>query len=917
VGGSVNEEETMNGARQENHGQDGALVEVGRLVELSQQAGVQRFRLAVVAVLAAFGWIACRQAGVQPMSQTRVLSEGWFLQDSSLVTTGGEELSSRELERDGWYPTAVPKTVLAALVENGEYPDPYFGKNLETIPRERFRRPWWYWTEFELSSPEVAAHPRLLLDGVNYRAEVWLNGRRIAGTDELIGVFRRFDLSVSEAVREGRNYLAVLVHPPQPGDLTIGFVDWNPRPPDENMGLWRGVSLRFSGPVSLEDPFVRTKLNLDTLQEAWLETTVKVVNRSGSPVDAELHLTFEGRDWTGRVSLAAGESRNLTISSDDLASLHVERPRLWWPHTVGEPNLYELQLSAAVDGSVSDRRRVCFGIREVSDYVNEEGHRGYKVNGREMLIRGAGWTDDLMLADTPERVRAQMEYVRSMNLNTVRLEGFWGNDETLYQAADELGILLMAGWSCQWEWEGYVGQPVDEFGAVDTPEEMDLIVRSLEDHVLWLRNHPSIFVWVLGSDKLPRPRLEESYLELFRRVDPTRPLLAACSWRTSEITGPTAVKMNGPYDYVPPVYWYEDRKFGGAFGFNTETGPGPQPPPIDSIRKMLPEENLWPIDDMWNYHCGRNEFNTLDRYVEALRRRYGEPQGVEDFARWAQVANYEAMRAMLEAFAARRPVSTGVIQWMLNSAWPEMYWQLYDWYLMPNGAYFGARTACFPLSVLYDYHQQAVYVYNDTLEERGDWQVEMTVLATDSQVHLKETVRVDLPASASKKVADVPAKREFGPVYFLLLRLLDGEGGERARNFYWLPARNDEMDYENSEWFVTPIRRFADLQSLRRLPAAAVTASAQPVRSENGRARTVVEIRNTADRLAFFVEMKLVSTADDLPVLPVFWGDNYVSLLPEETRRVELSFPADALRGGEPVIVLSGPNVETVRVSVP
>ncbi len=858
--------------------------------------------------------VSCRPEPEQPGVEVRELSAGWYIQDARQVVGGGEQLSTTE-DTAGWYPTRVPKTVLAALVENGEYPDPYFGRNLESIPGGRFQGPWWYRTSFTLTTRDVTSHPRLQLAGVNYRAEVWLNGLKIAGAEQVFGAFRRFDLDIAPAAREGKNHLAILVHPPQPGDFTIGFVDWNPPPPDRNLGLWRGVFLRLSGGLSLEDPFVRTRVNLETLEEAWLEPEVELVNRAGTPVEAEIEVGFEGQSWSERVRVPPGEPVLWRVTADRFPALHVRNPRLWWPHTLGEPNLYELELTARLGGTVSDRRRVRFGIREIADYLNPQGHRGYRVNGREILIRGAGWVDDLMLADTPERVRTQLEYVRLMNLNTVRLEGFWGNDETLYQAADELGILLMAGWSCQWEWDNYLGQPVDDFGGIDTPEEMELIVRSLEDHVRWLRKHPSIFVWVAGSDKLPRPRLEEDYLRMLRRVDGTRPLLAACSWRTSEVSGPTAVKMNGPYDYVPPVYWYDDRRHGGAFGFNTETGPGPQPPPIDSLRKMLPQEHLWPVDDMWHYHCGRNEFNTLDRYFDALRRRYGEPQGVEDFARWAQVANYEAMRAMLEAFAARRPEATGVIQWMLNSAWPEMYWQLYDWYLMPNGAFFGAQQACKPLTVIYDYGRREVVAYNDTLQDRFGWKVELVLLGTDSQVHVQEARLVDLPAGRPQAVMQVPAGRETGG-RFLLLRLLDGTGEEQARNFYWLASGEDVMDYPASQWFVTPIRRYADLRWLRELAPAAVTVEVEPLERKSGAARAVVRLKNTSDRLAFFTELKLVTTDGDVPVLPVFWEDNYVSLLPGESRRIGVRFAEASLGGGQAVVRVTGPNIPATRSAV-
>ena len=359
------------------------------------------------------------------------------------------------------------------------------------------------------------------------------------------------------------------------------------------------------------------------------------------------------------VDLAAGETRQLEISPTDFPQLSVDQPRLWWPTGMGDPDLYDLDLNVTVDGHLSDQQNITFGIRHIGDYLTEEGHRGYTVNGKKLLIRGGGWVDDLMLADDDQRLEDQIRYVQHMNLNTIRLEGFWGSSHRLFDLADRYGILVMVGWSCQWEWEEYLEGPVDEYGGIDTPAEIDLITRSLRDQVLWLRNHPSVFVWVLGSDMLPRPELERRYLAELAEVDPTRPALASCAVDVSEVSGPSGVKMNGPYDWVPPIYWYVDRERGGAYGFNTETGPGPQPPPVESIRRMMPEENWWPVDEMWDFHSGRNQFNTIETYHEALDARYGEATDLEDFARKAQIANYEGMRAMFEAFSIRRPVTTG------------------------------------------------------------------------------------------------------------------------------------------------------------------------------------------------------------------------------------------------------------------
>jgi exo-1,4-beta-D-glucosaminidase len=239
----------------------------------------------------------------------------------------------------------------------------------------------------------------------------------------------------------------------------------------------------------------------------------------------------------------------------------------------------------------------------------------------------------LLLDEDADKVKAQVDYVRAMNLNTIRLEGVWGSSQRLYDLADENGLLIMVGWSCQWEWQDYLGKKTDEhFGGLLSDADMELATNYLHDQVLWLRNHPSIYVWVLGSDMLPRPALEKKYDSLLAVIDPTRPTLKTCGDEASTVSGPSAVKMNGPYEYVTPDYWYLDTKNGGAFGFNTETGPGPQPPPLETLKRMFPEEKLWPINDFWNFHSGRGHFKDIKRYLLAFNIRYGEATNAEEFA---------------------------------------------------------------------------------------------------------------------------------------------------------------------------------------------------------------------------------------------------------------------------------------------
>ncbi len=840
----------------------------------------------------------------------RLLSAGWMIQASSEVKQTPGQVSRQGFDTRGWYSASVPSTVFAALVDNGSYENPYFGMNLDNVPTELFAEPWWYRTQFQLSDADAEKTVLLEFDGINHSANIWLNGERIATSTEVRGAFRRFQFDISGLVREGDNVLAVEALPPKPGDFSTGFVDWNPPPPDRNMGVFRDVRLRLCEGVSIENPFVQT--NLENPDQAVLTVTAALANHTNRSISGILE---------GRIG-AIGFSRAVAIeprgrSKIEFTDINIANPRLWWPHDLGTPHLYDLHLTFAVNEKPCDIAGLRFGIRKVEDYTNGAGHKGFKVNGREVLIKGAGWTDDLLLADTPESIDAQLRYVRHMNLNCIRLEGVWGKDHTLYDLCDEYGILMMVGWSCHWEHEQYLGKPVDDrYGGITSSEDVALIGKSWRDQVARLRNHPSIFVWAVGSDKVPAPELERRYIETFEKYDPSRPYLASTGGIgseqgvigdetvVSEISGCPGVKMLGPYAYTPPVYWYTDTARGGAYGFNTETCPGAVVPPLESIRKMIGDDHLWPIDEFWEFHCGLNEFKTLDRYQKAINRRYGKADNVEEFARKAQALNYELMRPMFEAFRANRPIATGVVQWMLNAAWPKMWWQLYDKYLMPTGAFYGAKKACEPLHLLYNYGDRGIYAVNDYADRLRSVTATIRVLDIDSTEVLKETFDIDLEPNSSAKVFDLPKLDGNITSYFLDLRLND----EKA-NFYWLSARPDVLDYRAKvePWpYYTPCKEYADLTALNSLPAAKVEIE-HKFETSGQEGKIEVRLDNVGEHIAFFLELKVLKKATGETVLPVFWDDNYVSLLPGESRTIRAVFPDS---GRDTIFAVDGWNLE-------
>ena len=461
------------------------------------------------------------------------------------------------------------------------------------------------------------------------------------------------------------------------------------------------------------------------------------------------------------------------------------------------------------------------------------------------------------------------------------------------------------------------------FGGVSTPEAIDLVAKSWEDQVIWLRHHASIFVWTVASDMVPHPDLERRYVQTFNKYDRTRPYLNSTGGIGSEqgiitdtevisdISGSSCVKMLGPYDHTPPVYWYTNKHLGGAYGFNTETCPGGAVPPIESIKKMLPETHLWPVDSHWDYHCGLYEFATMERYKEALDKRYGESADVEEFARKAQAMNYELMRPMFEAFQCNKGKATGIVQWMLNSALPNLYWQLYDWYLMPTGAYYGTKKACEPLHLLYNYGDNSVYFINDLEQPVKNYKARIRVYDIDSKELLNIVVDINADADSSKRLFKIPSLDGLSMTYFLDLRLLNEQGEEIGDNFYWLSQKEDVLDYDavlGDFTFHTPSKEFADLRQLNTLPKAELEIKEAQKKTADSLVYTVT-LRNKSDKISFLTELHLISKESGETVLPVIWSDNYISLLPSETKTVTANVEKRYLPQGEIGLKLNGFNL--------
>lgn len=863
--------------------------------------------------------------------KNETLTNDWKIQSVEQLREGGQEISTSSYQPNGWYEATVPATVLATLVEDKAYKEIYtdydqdeipknkdifFDQNLSKIPPYKFNVPWWYRTAFTLPEKSPGQTFRLRFDGINYRADVWLNGHKIASADTLEGSFRQFTINVTSYIKPGSNVLAVKVFRPGPGALAPGFADWNPVPPDHDMGLWRPVHLLISGPITIDQPFVQTEVDTATLTHADLTVSAVVHNYSQNAVrgDLEGFITKHGShiQFSKNITLDAGESKEIVFSPAQFSQLRMNHLELWWPHNLGKPNLYFLHLKFMADNKLSDDKTIHFGIRSVSDYINGEGFRSFKINGKKILVKGGGWTDHMLLNASHAYEQAEIDYALQMNLNAIRMEGFWGEDPYIYNLCDEKGILIQVGYSAQWEHANTFGTPVDEHGGIKTPEQMDLATQSFRDQIIWLRNHPDIFVWMYGSDKWPRPELEKKYLSVLKQYDPTRPALSSAGEDTSIITGMSAIKMRGPYDYVPPDYWYIDTLNGGAFGYNTETSPGPGVPVAESMKKMIPADSLWPISSSWLYHTAGDDyggFHNLTRYNHAMDERLGKPLNFDDYERKAQYLNYEGMRAMYEAFVANRFKSTGIIQWMYNSAWPKLWWQLFDYYLMPTGAFYGARKANEPIHISYNYGKEAVDVMNSTLENKRNLSAEINIYNFNLEHLLHQRISIGtLPGQKTNQIFVLPGNLPLSKTWFLDLKLYDSKHHIISSNFYVLSTEKDKLDEPKSTWFVTPQSQYADLKMLQQLPAVKLDIRKTFEQKEDTTFATV-KIKNNTSHLAFMVHLDLKKKETGQSVLPVFWDENYITLLPGEERTVKGYCHTRDLDDEQPSVTIDGWNM--------
>ncbi len=839
-----------------------------------------------------------------------ILHDGWNMQSSQTATASGKQITEKIFNTTGWYNVSVPTTIIAGLLANHVYNfDPFYAKNFEKLEDKRLDKTWWFRKEFKLPASEDSKNVILKLHGVNYKANIWLNGIKISDSSQVKGPFRIIELDVTKHINyNGNNVLALeIIRPFNPnkkdGDLAIDYADWIHYPPDYNGGIVNNVEIKTYDKVGVQYPLVTTHFDLPSLSIAHLSVYALVTNYTNAAQDAVIKGKVNSDvSFEQQVHLMPNEKKQIVFTSDDYPQLNINSPRIWWPWQYGEQPLNKIFISAETDNKTSNSITENFGIREITSALINNASREFIVNGKPIMLRGAAWSPDIFQRHSLQRDEQELKLVHDMNMNIVRSEGKFEDDD-FYDVCDEKGLLVMTGWMCCGAWQ----YPEKWSGA-----EHAVAMASDSSMIYWLRNKACIMVWLNGSDMPPHDTsVERNYLSIEDALHWPNPLISTADASQSKVSGFSGVKMNGPYDWVPPAYWESDSaEYGGAWSFATEISPGPSIPPYESLIKFLPKDSLWPTNSDWLYHCGTMQFGNTKIFDNALNERYGKSDVIKKYLAKAQLQNYEGHRAMMEAFGLHKyNTATGVVQWMLANPWPSIIWHTYDYYLYPAGTYFGMKKSMEPLHVMYSYTSNEVDIVNSLLQKFDGLTVKADVYNLDGTNKYSNTITTSVGEDGTQKCFILPQINDLSGTYFLRLELNDEKGKTQSINWYWLSKKSDDLNWKKSQWFYTPESSFADYTALNNMPQTNLNVDYKSDKKSNETKHTI-QIKNTGKTIAFFVHLRVLKEKNADDILPVIFSDNYISLAPGESRTIECSYLNKDAGNATPYILVSGWNLD-------
>ncbi len=900
------------------------------------------------------------------------LAGGWKLIPAPKVNANPAAISAANFDTREWWPATVPGTVLTTMVDRGVYPDPDYGLNNLAIPEDLNKQDYWYRNEFKAPKTGSGRHLTLTFHGINYKASVWLNGKSL-GT--ITGAFIRGVFDVSGVLKPGdTNVLLVRVSPPPhpgiPHEQSIKggagenggamcvdgptFVategwDWIPAIRDRDTGIWQPVTLTATGSVKIGDPQVVTSLPLPDTTRADVEITVPLVNSSATPVRGTLTAAFENVTVTKQVELAPGES-TVKLTPAEFKQLTVQHPRLWWPNGYGKPELYDLKLAFSENGQTSDTKQLRFGIREITyelslfdstghlrrveynpteartlaQHVVDVSHDGMreipatdpppadwppewrvgwtswaasltrqgedskaitglqdhkvapflviKVNGVRIAARGGSWgMDDARKRVSRERLEPYFRLHRDANVNIIRNWVGQSTEEVFYDLADEYGLLV---WNDFWDSTQNYNVEV---------QDPALFLTNARDTILRFRNHPSIVLWCGRNEGVPQPILNEGLDQLIRTLDGTR--------FYSPSSNQVNLQNSGPYKYQDPTLYFTTLNH----GFSVETGT-PSFSALESFRAWIPKEDQWPISDAWAYHDWHQGGNgDMAPFMTEIEAKFGAPTSLDDFEKKAQMLDYVSYRAIFEGMNAHLwAPNSGRMLWMTQPAWPSNTWQILTSDYDTQSSFYGVKKACEPIHVQLDLSNYNVDVVNTTVSALSGVTASAKVFGLDNKLLLSREQKLDLAADTASPAFKLELEPLIGNTMAIVkLELRDAAGRVLSDNLYWVGGDNSEY------------------RKLTRLPEAQLSASV--VSTHSGKmSHLQVQLKNSGTTVALMNKLTLTDANTGERILPAYYSDNYVSLLPGETREIGIDFPSSTARAQ---VQIRGWNVNSSTVS--
>ena len=808
-----------------------------------------------------------------------------------------------------------------------------------------WKKPYWYRTTFNVPPSDKGRCFQLIFKGINYRAAVWVNGNQITDSTEMAGMFAQYSLDISKEIKAGEdNVLAVEIYPLDypglpateqlkalgdffenggpTGDIgknvtmlcSIGW-DWIPPVRDRNIGIWLPVYLRTTGGVTISDPKIITSLpKLPDTTVATLSLNLKLQNHDITDDRGKLTVTILPENFKGKllqfskdVEFTKTKTTVIDLNGENTKELNITNPELWWPNGYGKPNLYRIRIQYANNSGISDDTSFVFGIRTVSSKaidINGSYRRDFYVNERRVHITGGAWVPDMMLNRDSVRYDFEMHLCRNSNINLVRI---WGGGVTpcdeFFDAADRYGLLV---WSDFW----VTGDTQGEFkGSPDWPIEGNVFIKNVKSTILRIRNHPSLLVWTGGNEGHARKELYNAIRESVITLDGTRPFIPSSSgfaklpagWNGSWPDNlPSGVYSGGPYTWQDPLVYYKKAIAGKDWVFKDETGL-PSQPPYNIMSKIIPDL-VWdktlpfPLNNTWGYHDAATGNGGYDKYYKEMVKRYGAPESLEDFCNKMQLMNAVGYQGIFEAAAHKLNDIGGVMLWKLNSAFPSVVWQIYDWFLMPNAGYYFMQNACESVHIQLNINDFKVMAINKTYKPVTGLIAQVELFNLDSKSVFREEKNINLAATEVKETSALSsAIANTKGVNFVVLNLKTGSGKVISHNVYWL---TNDGDYKS-------------LNEMQKTQVEMKVIASEKGKNESG---WTMQITNNTNKIAFFIRPQMMTEGTE--VLPTYWTAGYFTLAPSEGITVSVSCPAEILKGKTSYIKISGWNVGVTELKL-